>query len=135
MSLQGIFCAISLNTSKAELRIDSVLSSLNREIAKRAIFFGRPTQKTYVIIKNKKKKKKTKIETVGVVDHGMGDNTHFVETTWTSDEIAKICSVSRSPTDLPHDTHKITTTCVDFVICDEIYDLYITCVLCLPVTW
>ena len=35
---------------------DSVLLSLNRAIAKRAKIFGRLTQKSYVVIKNKMKK-------------------------------------------------------------------------------
>ena len=36
MPLRGIFRIISLNTSRTELRIDSALLNVNREIAKRA---------------------------------------------------------------------------------------------------
>ena len=64
------------------MRTDSVLLSLNREIAKRAKrakIFIRVTLKTYVIIKNNKEK----IKTVGVVDR-IGDNIHCVESTWTA---------------------------------------------------
>ena len=50
MPLQSIFCIISFNTLRAELRPDSVLLSLNRDIAKRAKpkrakIFGRLTKK------------------------------------------------------------------------------------------
>ena len=62
MPLQSIFCIIPLNISRAELRTDSVLLSLNSEIAKRAKrakIFGRLTQKTYVnILRTKRKKTK-----------------------------------------------------------------------------
>ena len=61
MPLQGIFCIISLNTSRAELRTDSVLLNLNRGVAKcakRAKIFGRLTQNPYEIIENKEKQNK-----------------------------------------------------------------------------
>ena len=50
MPLRGIFCILSLNTSREKLRTD---------IVPRTKIFGRLTQKTYVIIEKQKERKKT----------------------------------------------------------------------------
>ena len=63
MPLQSIFCIISCNTLRAELFPDSVLLSLNCDIAKRAKRaknFGRLTQKSICSHYEQKEKKKKK---------------------------------------------------------------------------